>query len=119
MVEFVLVGALLTLLFVAVVQIAVVQHVRATLVDCAGEGARYAALADRDLQAGVRRTRDLISADLSPSYAQDVEAGIETFDGLQTVVVRVRAPLPLAGLLGAGKVLVAEGHAQVQFPVTP
>ena len=116
MVEFVLVGTLLSLLFVAVVQLAVLMHVRTTLIDCAGEGARYGALADRDPEAGVRRARELISADLSPSYAEDVEAARETVDGLATVVVRVRAPVPLVGLLGAGRVLVVEGHAQVEGP---
>ena len=114
-VDAVLVGGLLGLLVLAVLQLVLAVHVRTTLVDCAGEGARFGALADRDPQAGVQRARDLIAADLSEAYADDVEAGRETFDGLETVVVRVRAPLPLLGLLGP-RTLVVEGHARAGAP---
>jgi Flp pilus assembly pilin Flp len=109
--DFALVAGLVTLVFVAVVQLAVVLHVRNTLVDCASEAARYGALADRDPAAGARRARQLISADLSPDYAGDVTAARETFDGLDTVVVRVRAPLPVIGLLGFGRSITVVGHA--------
>jgi hypothetical protein len=115
-VDFVLVGCLLTLLFVAVVQLAMVQHVRNTLVDCASEGARYGALADRRPEDGVARARELIVADLGPGYAGDVTAGRERFDGLDTVVIRVRAPLPVLGLLGVGRVIQVSGHATVELP---
>jgi len=39
------------------------------LVDCAAEGARYAALADRSPQDGAARTRALIGLSLAPGYA--------------------------------------------------
>jgi hypothetical protein len=110
-VDFALVGALLTLLFVAVLQFAVVIHVHNTLVDCASEGARYGALADVSPSAGAQRARDLIRADLGDAFAADVTAGRERYDGLDTVVVRVRAPLPLLGLLGAGRIVMVAGHA--------
>ena len=45
MAEFTLVGVLLTVLALAVVQLALALHVRNTLLDAAAEGARYAALA--------------------------------------------------------------------------
>lgn len=104
------------MLFVAVVQFAVVLHVHNTLVDCAGEGARYGALADRTPEDGAQRARDLIAADLGPAYAQDVTAGRQRYAGMDVVVVRVRAPLPVAGLLGAGRVLTVEGHAYPESP---
>jgi hypothetical protein len=110
-VDFVLVGAFATLVFVGLIQLAVVLHVRNTLVDCATEGARYGALADRHPADGAQRTRELITADLSERYAGAVTAGLEPVDGLQTVVVRVRAPLPVAGLLGIGLVVDVRGHA--------
>jgi hypothetical protein len=103
-------------LFVAVVQFAVVLHVRNTLVDCAGEGARYGALADRAVEDGAQRTRELIVADLGPAYAQEVTAGRRWYAGREVVAVRVRAPLPVAGLLGAGRVLTVEGHALPESP---
>ncbi len=117
MVEFVLVAPLITLLFVVVVQLALVVHVRATLVDCAAEGARVAALAGGAGPSGVRRTQELITADLSPDYAGDVSAGRQVVDGVDTAVVRVRAPMPVVGLLGAGRLMVVEGHAVVEGSV--
>jgi len=115
-VDFALVSGLLTLVFVAVVQLAVVVHVRNTLADCASEGARLGALADSDPQAGVERTRQLITADLSGRYAADVSSGRETVAGLDTVVIRVRAPLPVVGLFGLGRVITVEGHALAERP---
>ena len=115
-VEFALVGALLTVLMASVVQLALALHVRNTLVDCASEGARYGAFADRDPQAGAARARELIAADLSPAYAQDVTAGFERFGGVDTVVVRVKAPLPVAGLVGVGRVVEVSGHAVAGTP---
>jgi len=46
-VDFVMVGALTTVFFLAVVQLALVLHVRNTLIDAAASGARYGTLADR------------------------------------------------------------------------
>ena len=56
MVDFVLVGALLTLFFLAIVQLTLVLHVRNTLIDAAASGARYGTLADRS--AGGRQGPD-------------------------------------------------------------
>ncbi|WP_337062460.1 pilus assembly protein [Kineococcus sp. G2] len=114
--EFAATAGVLALLFAAVLQLAVVQHVRATAVDCAGAGARYAALAGSSPQLGAQRTRDLLAASLSPRYAADVTAGVVTAGagGAPVVEVRVRAPLPVLGLLGAGRVLDVRGHAAVE-----
>jgi len=105
-VDFVLVGTLATLIFVGVVQLAVVLHVRNTLIDCASDGARY----------GASRAAALITQDLSAGYARDVTAGVENVGGLPTVVVRVRAPLPVLGLLGVGRVVTVTGHALAEGP---
>jgi len=98
---------------VAVLQLAVVLHVRATVVDCAAEGARLGALADRTPADGAERTRQLVSEALSPAYARDVEARTSEVGGRQVVEVRVRAPLPVAGLLGVGDVLEVRGRGLV------
>ena len=115
-VDFALVSGLVTLLFAGVVQVTLAVHVRNTLIDCAAEGARYAALADRTPQDGVDRTTTLIATSLSPAYADDVVATETTLDGLPVVEVRVRAPLPVAGLVGPGGVLSVEGHALQEAP---
>ncbi|GAB7193281.1 hypothetical protein NUM3379_39900 [Kineococcus sp. NUM-3379] len=109
--EFAAVAALLTLLFLLVVQVALVQHVRATAVDCASEGARFGALAGGSAAAGAERARRLLRLSLAPRYAQDVSARVVEVGGVQTVQVRVRAPLPVLGLVDAGRSLDVRGHA--------
>jgi hypothetical protein len=118
-VDFALVGGLLTLLFVAVLQLGLILHVRNVLADCASEGARLGALADRDPQAGVARTRELIRSELSDQYAERVWAGRARVDGLETVEVRVQAPLPVIGLFGIGRTMSLSGHALAERPNPP
>lgn len=115
-VDFVLVAGLVTLLFVGVVQLALVQHIRNTLTDCASEGARVGALADRGPADGAARTRELVRMSLAPRYAEDVEADDVVIDGIEMVEVRVIAPLPLVGLLGPGGALTVRGHAVRERP---
>jgi Flp pilus assembly protein TadG len=115
-VDFVLVGALLTLVFVGIIQLGTVLHVRNTLIDCAAEGARYGAFADRTPADGAARTRDLIRASLSPRFADDVRAGHADVNGVRTVEVRVTAPLPVIGLLGPSGLLTVSGHGVEESP---
>ena len=110
-VEFALVSSLLVVLFGSLVQIGIALHVRNTLVAAAAEGARYAAAADRSPADGVSRTKEVIESSLPAAYASDVTAGYQSVAGLDTVVVEVRAPLPVAGLLGPVGDLVVRGHA--------
>ena len=110
-VEFTLVGVLLTFLFLALVQLGLALHVRNTLVASAAEGARYGADADRDPAAGAAVTRQLIRDSLADSFADGVTAGVETVDGMQTVYVQVQARLPVVGLLGPPRAIRVRGHA--------
>lgn len=114
-VDMVLVGALTTLLFASVLQLALTLHVRSTLIDCAAEGARYGALADRTLEQGAARTTELITMSLSAGFAQDVVARRSTVDGLAVVEVEVSAPLPVLGLVGP-RALTVSGHALAELP---
>lgn len=114
-VDAVLVGALTTLLFASVLQLGLALHVRATLIDCAAEGARYGALADRDPGDGAARAAELIRMSLASSYAQDVSATRTELAGLPVVEVEVTAPLPLLGLLGP-TTLTVRGHALAETP---
>ena len=99
-VDFVLVSALVSVLFVAVLQVGLALHVRNTLISCASEGARLGARADSSPGAGAARTRELITASLSWRFAQDVTADVELDGDVRVVAVRVRAPLPVLGVLG-------------------
>lgn len=112
--DFVLVGALVAVLGVAVLQLALVLHVRATLVDCAAEGARYAAQAGHRPADGVERTRLLASQAVSSGYARDVTAVRTVVGGVDLVEVTVRAPFPVVGLVGPSGELVVRGHALVE-----
>ena len=97
-------------MFVAVLQLTLALHVRNTVVDAASEGARFGALTDRGPADAAGRTRLLIDSALSSRYAADVSAGTVVVEGVQTVVVTVRAPLPVIGLLGP-RLLEVDGHA--------
>jgi hypothetical protein len=112
--EFAAVAGLLALLFAAVVQLAVVQHVRATAADCAGEGARFGALRGNTPELGARRSRELLAASLSSRFADHVVADVVDLGGLRVVQVTVDAPLPVIGLFGAGRGMHLEGHAVLE-----
>lgn len=115
-VEFTLVGVLLTVLFLALLQLGLALHVRNTLVASAAEGARYGANADRDPAQGAAVTRRLIRDSLADSFADGVTSGFETVDGLQTVYVQVEATLPVLGLLGPPRAIRVRGHALEEAP---
>lgn len=110
-VDFTLVGLLLTFLFLALLQLGLALHVRNTLVASAAEGARYGANADRTPADGAAVTRQLIRDSLADSFADDVTSGAETIDGVVTVVVHVDARLPVFGLLGPSRGISVRGHA--------
>lgn len=112
--EFVMVVSLLTFLTLMVMQLALALHIRNTVLDAAAEGARYATLADSSLPAGAQRTRDLITTAIGARYATDVAARFGDSAGYPSVEVRVIAPLPLMGLLGAPRGLEVVAHASVE-----
>ena len=113
-VDVVLVGGLLTLFFLAIVQLTLVLHVRNTLIDAAASGARYGTLADRSAADAKDRTAQLIGVALNPEFASDVTTGETTYQGVRTLEVTVRAPLPVIGLIGPRAVLEVKGHAAIQ-----
>jgi hypothetical protein len=113
-VDFVLVGSLLTLFFLAIIQLTLVLHVRNTLIDAAASGARYGTLADRSAGDAEERTRTLIQTALNPGFAEQVSTGEVTYQGVHTLEVTVRAPMPVIGLIGPREVLEVKGHAAVQ-----
>ena len=113
-VDFVLIGALLTLLFLAIVQLTLVLHVRNTLIDAAASGARYGTLADRNDGDARDRTVQLITAALNAEFARDVATSESTYQGIRTLEVTVRAPLPVIGFIGPRALLEVKGHAAIQ-----
>nr|WP_281181321.1 TadE family protein [Sanguibacter gelidistatuariae] len=113
---FLLVSLLVTVMFLGLVQVAVIVHVRSVLIDCAAEGARRASRADRGLADGEDRTRELVTASLSATYARDVVASYVTDGELDLVQVEVSAPIPVIGLWGPAGVITVTGHALREGP---
>ncbi len=113
-VEFVLVGALLTALTLAVLQIALAVYVRNVVHDAAVEGAHYAALADTTPGDGVMRTQQVISRAIGSDYAEDIAIGQDSSLGHPSVVVRVRTTLPVLGLIGIPQALEVSARAPVE-----
>ena len=110
-VEFTLVSVVLVGLFLAVLQLGLVLHVRNTLVACAAEGARHAANADRDLADGEARTSALMAESLSPRFSGGIASRYVTTGNVQLVEIEVTTTLPLFGLLGVDRGLTVTGHA--------
>jgi len=109
-----MVVGLLTLMTLAVFQLAFALHIRNTLLDAASEGARFASLADNGVDEGAIRTRELIASALGESYAQNVSAVEGEWMGYPAVAVIVSAPLPLVGLVGVDRALEVVGHAPLE-----
>lgn len=110
--EFVMVGALLVLLTVAILQVSFAFYTRTMLVDAAAAGARYGTMRDRTPQEGTERTREMIRGVLPASYAQDVSYRESTdATGVRTLEVTVKSPLPVLGPWGFPESIVVSGHA--------
>lgn len=110
-VEFVLVSVLVIVLFLAALQLGMALHIRNTLISAAGEGARFAAAADRLPEDGAEHTRALIRQSLPDSYADQVASGYTIVGGVRTIEVEVEADLPVFGWLGPSGILRVTGHA--------
>ncbi len=106
-----MVSALLTMLFISVLQLALVLHVRNTLVDAAAAGARFGTLADRSPAEGAARTSDLIGAALGPGLDADVDYQRITIGGQPGVRVTVSTPFPLLGYFAVAGHLNVSGEA--------
>lgn len=113
-VEFVLVGAMLTVLTLAVVQFGLAVYVRNVVHDAAVDGAYHAALADTSLADGEERTRSIVSRTIGEQYATDIAARTSGALGHETVEMRVVTTLPLAGLLGMPRAWEVTAHAPIE-----
>jgi len=109
--EFVLVLMVLIPLVLGIAQLALVLHVRNTMVAAASDGARAAAALDSAPADGRARAREVIRTTLADRYADDVVARETQVDGVAVIEVRIRGDVPPLGLWGPGVSLDAVGHA--------
>jgi hypothetical protein len=56
----------------------------------------------------------LVEATVGRAYASDIWVGNGDLEGLPVLEVRIKAPLPLLGLLGPDRALEVVGHAPLQ-----
>ena len=101
-VDFVLVSLLVLALFLLVVQVGLVLHVRNVLVASAAEGARYAAAADRSPDEAADRTHDAVTEAVGRRVA-------ERMTYTATAVVRDGLPVVLLPVSAAS--ITVRGHA--------
>ncbi|MFC7402822.1 TadE family protein [Citricoccus sp. GCM10030269] len=111
MAESVMVMALLSILFAAILQFCIIIHVRNTLIDAASAGARYGALGDQVPDDGAARTRDLLAGSIPGGEEAEVSAQLVGGDGTTLVRVTVHTQMPMIGFLGGPVGLEADGHA--------
>ena len=109
-VEFALVAPILLAVALAVLQLALALHVRATLTSAAAEGARAAALAGSDLAAGERRARAILQENIAAGVVKDITVQREWHGVALVISVEIEAALPLVGLYGPTQMSVI-GHA--------
>ncbi len=110
-VDFVLVVVVVVPLFLGILQVGLVLHVRNTLTSAASEGARYGARFDREPGDGAARTREAVTDAVSGRFARDVTARRTTLQGAPAVTVEVRGEVPALGLFGPAWPVQVSGHA--------
>ncbi|MFJ3956460.1 TadE/TadG family type IV pilus assembly protein [Arthrobacter sp. NPDC090010] len=101
----------MTVLFLGILQLTLLLHVRNSLIDAASSGARYGALADRSVDDAAERARELVSSSLGDGLQHKVSAVEEPGRGGAVVTVTIRSAFPLFGLMGPGQTLEVTGHA--------
>ncbi|APF41682.1 hypothetical protein BHE16_03320 [Neomicrococcus aestuarii] len=109
--EFVLVSTLVIALFISIVQLTLVLHVRNTMLDAAANGARYGTLADRTTGDGISRTRELLQGSLGSGFQANVSAQETSIGGQPAVRIRVSTDFPLLGFFSTGGELEVSGEA--------
>ena len=109
--DFVMVGALVIVVFVALLQVALGVYARNVLTDAAGDGARRAALVGGTEAEARRRVQTLSDAALRRGYVDTVTVSRVPSGDLTIVQVTVKAPFPVLGLLGPGGTLTVTGRA--------
>lgn len=109
--DFALVSVVLVPMFFAILQLALIWHVRTTLTSAASEGARYGAAFDRTTVDGQRRTAEVIDETFGADFSDQVSGGDTTVSGQPGVEVDVSADVPVLGFWGPTITVEVSGHA--------
>jgi Flp pilus assembly protein TadG len=109
--DFALVAVVLVPLFFAVVQLALIWHVKSTLTAAASQGAGYGASYQHTPAQGAARTRQLIDETFGRDFRDHVTARATRVQGQPGVEVHVVAKVPVLVLWGPEVTVSVSGHA--------
>lgn len=112
-VDFVLVSVLVLALFLLVLQVGLVLHVRNVVTAAAAEGARYGAAADRTPEEGAARAQRAIGEGLGGRVSRAIRctSGVVGVQGVPTVEITCRGAAPVVFLPSPVVRLTVRGHA--------
>ncbi len=98
-------------LFFGVLQLALIWHVKTTLISAAAEGARYGAAYDKTSTDGASRTAAVIDETFGSRLSDRVSARETSIDGQAAVEVEVSADVPVLAFWGPTVSVDVRGHA--------
>jgi Flp pilus assembly protein TadG len=110
-VDFALVAVVLVPLFFAILQLALIWHVKSTLTAAASQGAHYGAGYQHSPVQGAARTRVIIDDTFGTDFRDRVLARSTRVDGQPGVEVDVTARIPVLVLWGPTISVSVSGHA--------
>jgi len=110
-VDFVLVAVVLVPLFFAILQLALIWHVKSTLTAAASQGAHYGAGYQHTPAQGAARTRAIIEETFGGDLRDRVWARATQVDGQPGVEVDVAAKVPVLVFWGPWLTVSVSGHA--------
>ena len=109
--DFVLVAFPMLAIFVATTSITLGSYARVVLLDSTIEGARYAALADQDIAAGIAKTKKLVASALGPALSVNVTGSatrIGTLESVRLVSTLGLSLIPGSSVLSVSSVATRE-----------
>jgi len=106
-----LVAVVLVPLFFAILQLALIWHVRSTLTAAASQGAHFGAGYQHTPAQGATRTRLIIDETFGSDFRDRVSARASPVDGQPGVEVDVTARIPVLVLWGPTLSVTVSGHA--------
>lgn len=83
--DFVLVAFPMLAIFSATISITLGSYARVVLLDATIEGARFAALADQDIESGIARTQKLVAGSLGPAARVEVEGTTTRIGAIESI----------------------------------
>jgi Flp pilus assembly protein TadG len=110
-VDFALVAVVLVPMFFAILQLALIWHVKSTLTAAASQGAHYGAGYQQTTSQGAARTRAIIGDTFGVDFRDRVSARTTRVDGQPGVEVDVTARIPVLVIWGPTLSVSVSGHA--------